>query len=55
MPKSEKIVQSLKKDTSESLPCVAGLYPELNRAEQTEAEYYLNRFLEVMSDIFEEK
>lgn len=38
----------------DTLP-IAELYPELNFAQQAEAEYFLGRFLEVMHDIFEEK
>lgn len=48
--KSNKVFQS----KSESGLLIAELYPELNQAEQDEAEYFLNRFLEVMHDIFEE-
>ena len=33
---------------------IAELYPELSPAEQEEAAYFLNRFLEVMHRIFEE-
>lgn len=42
-----------KNKDNNNLP-IAELYPELNQSEREEAEYFLNRFLEVMHSIFEE-
>lgn len=38
---------------TEQAVSIADLYPELTPEQQAEAEYYLNRYLEIVKDIFE--
>lgn len=53
MPELEKEQNNKHPSGEEKLLPIAELYPELNPDEQ--AEYFLNRFLEIMHEIFEEK
>lgn len=46
-------MSAFKATTDNRLP-ITELYPELNQSEQEEAEYFLNRFLEIMHNIFQE-
>lgn len=54
MPTAKPDEISESANATENLLSIAELYPALNRREQAEAAYYLNRFLEVMDDIFQE-
>lgn len=52
MPEAKEKLNIPENKNEERLP-ISELYPDLNPAEQEEAEYFLNRFLEVMLRIFE--
>jgi hypothetical protein len=40
-------------ENSKDAITIADLYPQLTKEQQTEAEYYLTRYLEIVRGIFE--